>query len=235
MKIAFLIASTSNGLCYKNIKETFIIQRLLKSLNKTLTSNEYNFYFGFDNDDQFFIKNKNYLEEEFNKVIKGNFHLHFINNPNKSPCLVWNELIKIAYNDKPDYFFQLGDDIVFHESDWETKLIEYFEDKNFGVFGPLDKTVPNILTCAIVPKIHFEMFGRLYPKIFKNWYSDNWLQKVYEHFKCSKIEESFNIENTGGKQRYNIDFEAVNFLQSEIQKGIKIVLQNKLNKKRMNY
>ena len=37
-----------------------------------------------------------------------------------------------------------------------------------------------IFTQSFVHRTHLEIFGFLYPPVFRNWYSDDWISEVYK-------------------------------------------------------
>jgi hypothetical protein len=50
---------------------------------------------------------------------------------------------------------------------------------NFGVTGPSDVSNRRILTQSFVHRTHIDIFGIYFAEPFKNWWSDDWLTKVY--------------------------------------------------------
>jgi hypothetical protein len=73
--------------------------------------------------------------------------------------------------------------------------------KNFGVTGPLDINLKRhrditILTQSFVHRTHYEIFGFLYPWIFKNWYSDDWMTYIYSPWNSTFIRNDIEVDNS---------------------------------------
>lgn len=54
-----------------------------------------------------------------------------------------------------------------------------------GVAGPNHTGgLLSILTYDFVHRTHVEVFGFYYPRIFQNWYGDNWITRIYQPHRC---------------------------------------------------
>eukprot|EP01043_Picozoa_sp_COSAG02_P010305 COSAG02_NODE_359_length_23842_cov_22.550011_20_plen_855_part_00 len=95
-----------------------------------------------------------------------------------------NCLSRTAHNDGAEYTYRVNDDTVFETSGWLETLpnaLQSLDPPNVGVAGPR-ATGGNwkILTYDLVHRTHMDVFaGNRYPPSLQNWYSDDWITKVY--------------------------------------------------------
>ena len=175
LEIAFLIPIKTTSLYNSSI------YKLLKFFKDQVINNHiFNFYLGFDNGDK--CLNEISLLQEFHS---SNFTITIIeykNNIQKGHLTkMWNILMKKSYN-KNDYFYQLGDDIIFHDYNFIDTYIKTLKiSNNIGVTGLLQGTKQSILTQSFVSKKHYQIFKYLFPNEILNWYCDNWISKVYSY------------------------------------------------------
>lgn len=206
IKIGFIIPTTSNKKNYKTIGEIDFFKIVMESLKKQL-NNEYiyKFYLGYDDDDIFYNKNKNNIIDYFNNLKLKNTSIKLIKIKNKKGRVgsIWSDLAELALNDDCEYLYQIGDDIKFLTSNWESIFIDKLRTQNnIGVVGPKD---PNhyALTQSFVHKTHLKIFKRYFPEELKNWYIDDWITNVYKPNYSFKF-DNISIQNSGGEQRYKI-------------------------------
>lgn len=175
-KIAILISSTSNK-CNYNEAEDFIYFKHLDKCFVKNTKNEYSVFLGYDEGDKFFEDN----HDKFSNLSKSPMKVFKYKNISKSnPCYIWNKLYEQAYNEDFDYFLQMGDDNVIYTDGWDEIFIKDLKKNDgLGVTGFVSPFKKMIIT-AFVSKKHYEIFGYLYPEVFKNFYSDDWLDRVYK-------------------------------------------------------
>ena len=204
-KIAILIPSTTKGRNWSSIKESYLYNLTLKTflLNKC-KNNEYNFYIGYDDDDNIL---SNISEQDFIKKFSTVFTdvtFKFISMKNIKKghlTAMWNILFKQAYDDNYDYFFQCGDDINFHTKNWITDSIAILKSNNdIGISGPVNNNF-RILTQVMVSRKHMEIFGWLFPEEIINWCCDDWYNIVYKPNHFFPLMNHF-CSNEGGKPRY---------------------------------
>ena len=120
-KLIFLIPSTSKNCNYVNIFETSLINILLDSLKKFNIEN-YTFLIGFDNDDEFYLNNKNELE----KILPNNFYLHYLTNHSKSYVCVVNQLANLAIEMyDAEYLYLIADDLIIYTLDFIPYFINF--------------------------------------------------------------------------------------------------------------
>lgn len=117
---------------------------------------------------------------------------------------MWNILFQQAYDDKCDYFFQCGDDMIFATKFWVNDCIEILKKHNgFGLAGPINNN-SRILTQAFVSRRHMEIFGWFFPEEIMNWCCDDWYNFVYTPELLFPLKSHF-CDNRGGPPRYEIN------------------------------
>lgn len=71
-----------------------------------------------------------------------------------APSQIVSELVREAYADGCDYFYQINDDSKISTKGWDQKFTKVLRDnplgENVGVTGPTDTNNPRILTHAFV-------------------------------------------------------------------------------------
>jgi hypothetical protein len=128
---------------------------------------------------------------------------------------MWNRACKKAYEEKCDYFFQCGDDIIFLDKGWANKSISQLQkNNNIGLTGPSDKLRWEsnkcsriggkrfIMTQSFVSREHYNIFKFYFPEEIKNWYCDNFITNLY--FPDLYYQIDCFVTNSGGKPRYEI-------------------------------
>jgi hypothetical protein len=173
---------------------------------QTLVHYTYVLYLVYDQGDLFFndVENQNKIVSKFNEMADGypaKLVLLESVDSNGWTTLLWNIAFQHAIDDGADYFYQLNDDTRLETRGWTDTFVQALRNNpfksNFGVTGPKDRAVPErtLLTQAFVSKTHYEIFGYLYPYIFKNWYADNWItgKLIRIMLICLEI---YNLENS---------------------------------------
>ena len=229
LTIGIIVPVTSRKRNYKDIMDTDFFKILIPGFLKTYDKSgkyKYNFYIGYDNDDSFYINNKEEIEKAFDKMFEGKVGLKIIEMIDLRGKVgeIWSRLANIGSEDC-DYLYQLGDDIKMISSGWEDTFIsQLLSSSNIGVTGPNDLNNQNILTQSFVHITHLKIFGDYYPKGIKNWYIDDWITAVYRPKKIKHI----LVNNIGGMPRYEIEDNRDNYLK--ILKESRIILKDYLMK-----
>jgi hypothetical protein len=102
-----------------------------------------------------------------------------------------NCLSRAAHSDGAEYTYRVNDDTVFETPGWLETLpnaLQSLDPPNIGVAGPR-ATGGNwkILTYDLIHRTHMDVFaGNRYPPSLQNWYSDDWITKVYSGDHSSK-------------------------------------------------
>ena len=140
-----------------------------------------------------------------------------------APCWVWNMLAVEAYNDGASHFVQFNDDIRVLSDCWGSNLVSVLDADSlhpgFGVVGPRDLGNAKLLTQALVSRTHLDIFGKLYPDAFRNWYSDDWLSQVYGEAHTTMDDRVVVVNSNAQGTRYEKNDEAGGWLADEIEKG----------------
>ena len=212
IRIAILIPTKSLPE-WKNIESTFLFKHFLDSFKQTY-SKQYNYtiYLGYDHDDHIFTDESqvSQLKKRVSSIENVNLKLYkFRENQFEKGDVVgmWNFLCEEAYNNEMnDYFIQLGDDIYFNKRGWVENCINLLQKNgNLGMTGPVNiNGEQTILTQSMVSRKHYDIFGFYYPSEFKNWFSDTWMNKIYEPEYVYKDKE-YTCINLGGNPRYEPD------------------------------
>lgn len=200
-KIVIIIPSSSRNCNYKSLKSSALVGILYKSL-LNFNISKYTFVIGFDDDDDFFIKNERRMKSKF----PPNFHLKYLHNFDKSYVCIVNQLANIAINEfEADYIFVIADDLIFYDFNFIDDFLNYFKDKNFGLGHAKDKKCrKDICTHPFVPKSHVETLGYFYPTEIKNWYCDTWITSLYSELNLRYKTDIDILENQILEKRYDI-------------------------------
>ncbi|KAL9644613.1 hypothetical protein ABK040_015352 [Willaertia magna] len=165
----------------------------------------YKIYVAYDEHDSFFenTKIRKEIKQHIGNILKERpFQMTMIKVKNTRGWVpvIWNFLFQQAMEDGADYFFQMNDDIKVATRNWGEILHNLFQQSpytpGFGVIGPKDIDNEETMTQAIVSKVHYKIFGYLYPSVFKNWYSDDWIGLLYRPFEAAFATEKIKVHNT---------------------------------------
>ena len=208
-KIAMLIPCTSKGRDqWQTIKDSYLDNLSVKHFLLTQDKeHEYVFYIGYDGDDRIFadvaqqdmlkryslvFKNVSFIFIKFENITKGHV------------TKMWNVLFRQSYEDGCEYFYQCGDDIVFHTKGWVNDcILKLKANKNIGLVGPINNN-NLILTQAFVSRKHMDIFGWFFPEEIINWGCDDWYNHVYKPNMFYPLPNHF-CSNNGGPPRYTIN------------------------------
>lgn len=71
--------------------------------------------------------------------------------------------------------------------------VQGFNPPNVGVVGPLHKGGnEEILTYDFVHRSHIDVFGYYYPRVFTDWWADNWMSQVRTEIRTRTM-SSFSV------------------------------------------
>jgi hypothetical protein len=221
-KVAFLIPCTSKRRPeWQSMKYTYLYNYTVKTFLLTMNKNEkytYVFYIGYDPGDRIFSvkEQQNELHRMSSVFSRVKFIFIELNATPGHVTKMWNTLYKIAYDNGCEYFYQCGDDIVFHTKNWlEDSISRLKYHKDIGISGPINNN-QRILTQALFSRKHMEIFGYLFPETILNWCCDDWYNWIYNPEYFYPLHQHY-CSNNGGRPRYDIDgdpnFERFNFEQ----------------------
>jgi len=237
--IAVLVPTTSRGRRLRGARDTDLLRVLLPSLLKTATwdgSLAYRLYVGYDAGDAFFDTPAGLagVEAETARLV-GDRPLTLVlrrcEGTAHSPVAVWNRLFADAHADGCDFFYQLGDDLALETAGWArdfpAALMLNRVAPGLGVTGPVDRGYCDtrghlkfdVLTQSFVSRLHMDIFGTYYPSAFRNWWSDDWITRVYapEHCRPAAHHAVYNTSKT--LMRYEIDYGGRDLIEAEVARG----------------
>lgn len=226
--IGMLIPVCSRNQNYTDISSTPLFSTFLKHFENN-RSNHYNyiFFIGVDDNDDFYLTNKNHFTLAGMNVV-------ILSDCNHKPAKAWNKLLEEAIKHDIDYFFQIGDDIeLLTTEDWTGRFINKLKDMdNIGIVGPCNSInyigrinlgKPLIIENVFFHRRHHQMFGTLFHESIDNWYCDDWIFGVYNFFNKAYTFTDILCSNniTGG--RYHI--KELPEINNYIQEGIDLILK----------
>ena len=200
-----------------NIRSKFaFFSVLLPSFCRTANSQyQYHFYLAYDQNDPVF-SSKDLLaafQETFFNIgrelcPKGmNLSIHFVQCSHQGrPAWAQNDAMMEAYIDGMEYFYRVNDDSVLASAGWTNAFINTlasYNPPNVGVVGP--KHVGGnevILTYDFVHRTHVDVFGFYYPRIFTDWFADDWVTGVYAPGRVKKLDAISLLHTMNLGQRY---------------------------------
>jgi len=217
-----------------NIESKFVFfTTLLPSFCETLLKRDslelsYQFYLAHDDNDQFFSRPalresfvavfRHLVEQKCPRDLTVGLHLVHCDHHGR-PAWAQNDAMLEAYLDGADYFYRINDDTVFVTPFWAEafiSVISVFNPKNVGVVGPTHDTGNlAILTYDFVHRTHIEVFGFYYPRIFTDWYADDWITGVYAPQHVAKLTNVKVQHQSSLGRRYFYDAAKKNALYSQ--------------------
>ena len=219
MKICFLIPTTSNKREWSNILESYLNQLTIEKI-KNYNNFEIHLYISFDKDDKIFdsIEEQNKIDYKNIKWFKNEFEKGAVTHH-------WNFLYEEALKDNFDYYWLVGDDILYPDNDkWLNDLINNLKKTDdIGISGCFNGNLNLPMTQFLVSKKHYDIFRYAFNPKIKNWYCDNYLYELY-HKKYIHFEEKHKLINAGGEPRYNV-IEASKLYMILVKRDKKILMK----------
>ena len=126
-----------------------------------------------------------------------------------------------AYMDGSSYYFRINDDTKILPADWAEVFVDKLRNldpPNVGVVGPTtSEGKTSILTYDFVHSSHIEIFGYYYPRVFTNWWADDWITGVYAPDRAVMVSE-VKVEHTLERgTRYDVDWSPASGFKARIQ------------------
>lgn len=142
---------------------------------------------GYDDDDPLWSNRAN------REGINAEWHaLHGLTG-NITGC--WNALAKAA--EPFDWLLPANDDLAFQTS--PLPAIDKLKARNgFGTVAFHDAAFPDLPTFYVVGRMHFDIFGCLYPLPWTGAHQDPWIADVYRPWRASEIDQSIQVHNRIG-------------------------------------
>jgi hypothetical protein len=232
-----IVACTKSWPQWKHANESTVYSTFLPSIVRTISADEWTKYrievvLGFDTGDDFWEKQEIRAWDGWGSSTKGGG-----SNSKASIVLSWlsfqqtqnsripfNQLCRATYDYGADYIVRVNDDTIFSSKGWLSEavaVLSSFDPPNIGVVGPTSKgDKSTIMTHDMVSRIHLEIFDTYYPKVFKNYYVDDWISNVYGAKRTQKIDTWKVVHLTSpGSKRYSPSREQKKNLQKIIAQG----------------
>jgi hypothetical protein len=174
-----------------------LVQYFLTSVINSMEPSkfDYSIYVGVDNDDPWLTNASHVRDIQRWWDIRYRYKwgkgtcvppLEFFAYDNTRSRNVWavNYVSQVAYDRGYDCFYRVNDDTVLMEDQWSSKFfaeMAQFKPIPFlGVVGPTDLQHAGLLTHSMICRPHFMAMGVHFNYYFGNWWSDPWIQKLYE-------------------------------------------------------
>jgi len=208
-------------------------RRLLQSFCHTATRGyDYHFYVAHDHTDSYFqfLRSHTMFEVYFEEFVKRNCYsgfnvtLHLVECAHSgNPAWAQNDAMMEAYMDNIAYYYRVNDDTVMETPGWTERLIEQLmrnSPPNVGVSGPWFRDGNTaILTHDFVHRTHIDIFGFYYPRVFTDWFADDWITGVYYPERTHKV-NGVHIKHTMELgSRYVAHYEKADQVALEVEIG----------------
>ena len=96
--------------------------------------------------------------------------------------------------------------------------LQQFSPPNVGVVGPLHKGGNEaILTYDFVHRSHIDIFGYYYPRVFTDWFADNWMSEVYGSERTMKMPGVKLVHTQESGQRYNVKGSKHKYIKEQVE------------------
>ena len=212
-------------------------RRLLLSFCHTSTYGyEYHFYIAHDHNDPYFQYRRAHtmFEVYFSEFVARNcpsnvnVTLHLVECSHSGhPAWAQNDAMMDAYLDNIAYFYRVNDDSVMETTGWTERLIEQLlrmNPRNVGVAGPWFRDGNTaILTHDFVHRTHIDIFGFYYPRVFPDWFADDWITGVYYPERSHKVHGVRITHTMELGSRYVVHFEKALQVAREVEIGRRVI------------
>ena len=183
------------------LTELVFFRRLMLSFCQTASYGfEYHFYLGHDHTDSFFKRHitnstfsqysHEFISQNCPDYINATVHLVECSHSGR-PAWAQNDAMMAAYKENMSYYYRVNDDTMMQTRGWTERMILQllrFNPPNIGVAGPWFREGNTaILTHDFVHRTHIEIFGYYYPRVFTDWFADDWITGIYRPDKCKKV------------------------------------------------
>ncbi|CAH1780348.1 unnamed protein product [Owenia fusiformis] len=208
-----------------------LFKSLLPSFCKTASKGfSYYFYLAYDHNDPYFSlphSHEMFIKEFNNSVEKGcpsdiQVRVHLVRCCHAAkPAWAQNDAMWEAYLDDIPFFYRINDDSDMLTVGWSEVFIDTLSKYNppyVGVVGP-DHSGGNtaILTYDFTHKTHMDIFGMYYPRVFTDWFADEWVTKVYHPDHSSKRKDIKLKHTEEAGRRYDLHLDIKQKLQTTIE------------------
>lgn len=230
--IAIISSTRSKWLHQKNISDTHLVRTLIESVRRTVTDAEHakwniRLYVAVDDDDLYWVKRYRHIDlPDFLDLVFAMF-------PRKANRVPFTEIAQLAYKENAEYYCRVNDDTEFVTPEWISMAVDVLQNMtppHLGVVGPSCKEGnTKIFTHDFVHRTHLEVFGEYYPRIFSNYYLDDWITMVYSPsiigWNHSCLLESWVVKHHLSPTRYNPNFLSFAWLPFELERERRKILK----------
>ncbi len=206
------------------------LKTLLPSFCQTASNEfDYHIYVAFDVGDpnlgQTAVLNKfhSLFEDVKNSLCPhfANVSLHFVQcRHNHNPAWAQNDAMMEAYLDDMEYFYRVNDDTHMLSPQWTETLVEAlhsFDPPLVGVAGPVHRGGNEvILTYDFVHRTHIDIFGYYYPRLFTDWWADDWITSVYGEERTVKVPGVRLKHTQEAGQRYQVQYDNEDLVRFQV-------------------
>ena len=232
--IAIGCAITSRGLkslTDENARYQFpFLRTFLPSFCRTSSPGyQYHFYLSFDHNDTFFQQLTTFnlfqrrLDEIQAKLCPPGLviRLHFIQCSHVGkPAWAQNDAMMEAYLDDAEFFYRVNDDTHLLTPGWAEAFVAglaQYSPPNVGVVGPRHfGGHSRILTYDFVHRTHIDVFGFYYPRVFTDWWADDWITRVYSPRRNNRLPSVRIIHTQERGQRYTARMAGAEALEQQV-------------------
>ncbi len=199
---AFLVPSTTSFREeWETAEDTYLWNVFCKSLDNHCPSVPITVFIGYDHDDKIFSKEEERMK--FN-VVWMKFNIVWIpQNVEKGNVVeIWNNLFKSASQHKFQWFKICGDDIRFpNDPAWLRVFQKQLKKQDYIGWAAGWSNNDQIATQFLIHKTHWEIFEFVFPPLLKNYYCDDFLNRIYPE-KYKYWRRDYPLLNVGGSPRY---------------------------------
>ena len=108
-------------------------------------------------------------------------------------------------------------------ADWANEFVRAlkgYDPPMIGVTGPNHKGGnEDIMTHDFVHRTHIDIFGYYYPRVFTDWWADNWITDVYKPRRSTKLQHVTLLHTMSLGQRYREGLGKENQLGEQLKSG----------------
>jgi len=193
---------------------------------------DYRFYFAYDFNDPVFTDagllsafQKTFADKMSElcggpRSIRTSIHMVQCSHMGK-PTWAQNDAMLEAYIDHIDYYYRVNDDTVMTTGGWVEAFVAVlngYDPPRVGVVGPNHSGGNiDILTYDFVHRTHVDIFGFYYPRLFTDWWGDDWVTVVYRPDHSTKLNNIKLAHTLGLGQRYATDWRVQTKLAAQLQ------------------
>ena len=195
-RIAIIVPLSSRNLQSGHLRDLPLWNTQILSIKSTWGSSKnigFDWYFGFDVGDPLFDRPE--AAKDFMQIFMSDLGVGTAASAGKArarllkinsgfavgaPSWAVGLLAQIAVRDGADFLYQINDDTEVLTPGWSDGLPKILQSMGYvGVTGPTDLNNGKIFTQSFVHRSHLKIFPRFFVKPFRNWWSDDFISKVY--------------------------------------------------------